>query len=383
MSTNKYQRKIQELEDEIKLLKEKQIEIDKAKELYLKIFENFPALIWRSRLDKLCDYFNKTWLEFTGRTFEQEFGNGWAEGLHPDDFDFCVNTYVTAFDKREPFLMEYRLKDKSGEYRWIRDFGQPFYDLDNTFIGYIGSCYDITAIKDNEQKLIELNTTKDMFFSVLAHDLRNPFTHIIGLSELLMNNIDVYDKEKSKNFISHIYSSSINTFNLLENFLDWAKARLNKISFSKEIFVFSQIYKEVIDNLSIIAQNKGINIECQAEDELNINADVFMFKTILRNLLSNAIKFSCPNTVVKVSAEIKDKDILFTISDTGIGIPKELCNQLFSNNKVVPGVGTNNEKGTGLGLWLCKEFISQHGGTIWVESEVGKGSKFIFTIPCI
>jgi signal transduction histidine kinase len=200
---------------------------------------------------------------------------------------------------------------------------------------------------------------------------------------LLVSNYDVYDKEKTKKFISHIYSSSINTFNLLENFLDWAKVRLNKISFSKEIIDFSQSYKEVTDNLNIIAQNKGINIECQAEDGLKINADVFMFKTILRNLLSNAIKFSSPNTAVKVSAEIKDKDILFTIFDTGIGIPKEICDQLFNNSKVVPGIGTNNEKGTGLGLWLCNEFITQHGGKIWVESEVGKGSKFMFTIPCI
>ncbi|HAN78303.1 MAG TPA: acyltransferase, partial [Bacteroidales bacterium] len=101
-----YEDKIKALENEIELLKQKQIEVNKAKELYLKIFEDFPALIWRSRLDKLCDYFNRTWLEFTGRTMEQEFGYGWAEGVHPEDFDRCVEIYVNSFEKREAFLME-------------------------------------------------------------------------------------------------------------------------------------------------------------------------------------------------------------------------------------------------------------------------------------
>ena len=119
---NLLREKIIELEKENIILKQQQIEITEAKELYLKIFEEFPALIWRSRLDKLCDYFNKTWLEFTGRTMDQEFGNGWAEGVHPDDFDACLQTYVNAFDKRQSFLMEYLMKNKFGEYRWIRDF---------------------------------------------------------------------------------------------------------------------------------------------------------------------------------------------------------------------------------------------------------------------
>jgi len=104
--------RVSELEKENTILKQQHVDTKNAKELYLKIFEEFPALIWRSRLDKLCDYFNKTWLDFTGRTLEQEFGNGWTEGVHPDDFDFCLQTYVAAFDKRQPFLMEYRMKNK-------------------------------------------------------------------------------------------------------------------------------------------------------------------------------------------------------------------------------------------------------------------------------
>lgn len=138
-----------DLEQQNYQLRLQQVEISTAKELYLKIFEDFPALIWRSRLDKKCDYFNRTWLEWTGKTLDQEFGFGWTEGVHEDDFDRCVKIYETAFDKREPFYMEYRLMNRDGEYRWIADNGRPFHDLDDTFLGYIGSCYDIHDKKMN------------------------------------------------------------------------------------------------------------------------------------------------------------------------------------------------------------------------------------------
>jgi PAS domain S-box-containing protein len=221
---NDLTKRINELENENSILRLQNIEINKAKELYLKIFEDFPALIWRARLDKLCDYFNRTWLEFTGRTMEQEIGNGWAEGVHPDDFNFCFQTYVTAFDKRESFLMEYRMKNKFGEYRWIRDFGRPFYDLDNSFLGYIGSCYDITEIKQNEliinqknNELEKLNADKDLFMSILAHDLKGPFNSILGYLGLLKGNIHTYDTNDIENQINIINNSAHSVYNLLED----------------------------------------------------------------------------------------------------------------------------------------------------------------------
>ena len=134
-------------------LKNQQIEISKAKELYLGILEEFPALIWRANTEKLCDYFNTTWLQFTGRTMEEEYGYGWAEGVHPEDLDRCIEIYNLNFDQRKSFSMEYRLKNVNQEYRWILDIGRPYYDLDGTFLGYIGSCYDITERKNTQEKL--------------------------------------------------------------------------------------------------------------------------------------------------------------------------------------------------------------------------------------
>ena len=144
---------IQFLRNENTDLKKQQIEISKAKELYLGILEEFPALIWRANTEKLCDYFNTTWLQFTGRTMQEEYGYGWAQGVHPDDLDRCIEIYNLNFDQRKSFSMEYRLKDINQEYRWILDIGRPYYDIDGTFLGYIGSCYDITEQKNTHEKL--------------------------------------------------------------------------------------------------------------------------------------------------------------------------------------------------------------------------------------
>jgi len=181
--------RIKELELENFDLKSKEIEINKAKELYLKIFEDFPALIWRSGLDKLCNYFNRTWLDFTGKTMEQEFGTGWTDGVHPDDFDFCLQNYVDAFDKCQPFEMDYRLKNKFNQYRWIRDIGRPFYDLDNTFLGYIGSCYDITELRNAETIL---NTQNAEYYS-LYEEYKTQNENLISVNQKIEENEFFFD----------------------------------------------------------------------------------------------------------------------------------------------------------------------------------------------
>ncbi|MEA4983347.1 MAG: PAS domain-containing sensor histidine kinase [Paludibacter sp.] len=373
--------KVKELERENSMLKEQQIEINKAKELYLKIFEEFPALVWRSRLDKLCDYFNKTWLDFTGRTYEQEFGNGWAEGVHPDDFDFCVQTYLTAFDKREAFLMEYRMKNKFGEYRWIRDFGRPFYDLDNTFLGYIGSCYDITEIKNSELSLIELNATKDKFFSIIAHDLKTPFNSIIGFSELLVDRIKENDYDKVAEFAGIILQSSKRAMDLLINLMEWSQLQSGRMNFNPEFFDVSMLIDEVMLLLNGIADQKSIIIENQLTKPVLVFADKEMISAVMRNLISNALKFTQTGGCLSISAHIKENEVIITVSDNGVGLPEDRINKLFILSESYSTPGTNKEKGTGLGLILCNEFIKKNKGLIWVESEIDKGSSFSFSLP--
>jgi PAS domain S-box-containing protein len=373
--------KIKELESENSILRQQQIEVTEAKELYLKIFEEFPALIWRSRLDKLCDYFNKTWLDFTGRTMEQEFGNGWAEGVHPDDFDFCLQTYVNAFDRKKAFSMDYRMKNKFGEYRWIRDFGRPFYDLDNTFLGYIGSCYDITENKNNELQLLELNATKDKFFSIIAHDLKTPFTSIIGFSEHLVEQIKEKDYDKIDEFAKIILQSSHRAMDLLMNIMDWAQSQSGRLEFNSECFDMVSLANEVILLLSDIAQQKSIIITSILPPSIQINADKEMISAVLRNLISNAIKFTQANGKITISAKTKQNEITVSVSDNGVGISNERIEKLFNISESYSTRGTQNEKGTGLGLILCEEFIKKHKGEIWVESLEGIGTTFYFSLP--
>lgn len=373
--------RIRHLENENLQLKQQQIEITEAKELYLKIFEDFPALIWRSRLDKLCDYFNKTWLEFTGRTMEQEFGNGWAEGVHPDDFDFCVQTYVAAFDKRESFLMEYRMKNAKGEYRWIRDFGRPFYDVDNTFLGYIGSCYDITEIKDNELRLTELNITKDKFFSIIAHDLRSPFNAVVGYSQHLLESVREKRFEEVEEYAKIILQSSNRAMELLSNLMQWSLSQSGRLHFHPQPFDMVMLIRELILSVHDQAALKSIVIENRLPENALVYADIAMISTILRNLTSNAIKFTRPGGQIIISLAKSKHHCSVSVQDNGVGIKKERIDLLFSLNDSSSTPGTQKETGTGLGLILCKEFIEKNGGSLEVESTEGEGSLFTFSLP--
>lgn len=373
--------RIAELEAENQLLKTQQIEINQAKELYLKIFEEFPALIWRSRLDKLCDYFNKTWYEFTGRSVEEEFGNGWAEGVHPDDFDMCLKIYVEAFDRHEAFLMEYRLKDRFGRYRWIRDFGRPFYDLDNSFLGYIGSCYDITEIKETEQRLTELNATKDKIFSIIAHDLRTPLNNVLNFVELLNMNLPHLDATKKQEMSEQLFRATKSAFGLLDNLLEWSQSQLHRVTFAPQWLKFSSICDEVWNPISITAENKEITLFRHFDDSAQIFADANMLKTILRNLLSNAVKFTRQGGIINLHAEHSDTGVTISVSDNGVGMSPEVVKNLFNVSTTRSTRGTANEKGTGLGLVICYEFIEKHGGRIHVESTQGQGSDFIIVLP--
>jgi PAS domain S-box-containing protein len=374
-------KRISELERECLSLKKQKIAISEAKELYLKIFEDFPALIWRSRLDKLCDYFNKTWLEFTGRTMEQEFGNGWAEGVHPDDFDSCLKTYIESFDHKRSFEMEYRMKNQLGEYRWIRDYGRPFYDLDGTFLGYIGSCYDITESKNNELKLLELNATKDKFFSIIAHDLKNPFNSIIGFSEYLVLLVQEKEYEKLGEFANIIYKSANKAIDLLANLMAWSQSQSGRLIFSPEVFEIFVLAEDVDLILEVMAKQKSITINNNIRRDLLGFADKEMISTVLRNLISNALKFTSENGVININATEDANEIIISVADNGMGISSEQIDKLFLIHENHSTLGTLRETGTGLGLVLCKEFVEKNNGRIWVESQLAVGSTFYFSVP--
>lgn len=234
---------------------------------------------------------------------------------------------------------------------------------------------------ESEKQLRELNATKDKLFSIIAHDLRSPFTSLIGFSSLLLKNIHEYDIVKIKFQIEQINKTANNTLNLLEDLLLWSKTQSKEITFKPQRIAFCEICNEIIDNIQENINAKGIKIICFEPEMTQLNADLNMFKTILRNLISNAIKFTNKNGRINVYSEINHEFVTIVVSDNGVGIEKENQNKLWDLSQNYTTAGTADEKGTGFGLTLCKEFVEKHGGKIWVESEVGKGSDFKFTMP--
>jgi len=234
--------------------------------------------------------------------------------------------------------------------------------------------------ESNEKKLSELNATKDKLFSIIAHDLKSPFNSILGFTILLMESINDHDFEKSETLISYINDSAKNTFNLLNNLLEWAKSQTGQLKFNPKHLVLSNIISSIIDEQNLGAKIKDISINFQS-NTLNVFADQNMLETVLRNLISNSIKYTRAGGKIEIQTNNKEDYLELSISDTGIGMSKEVLDKLFVIGEQESLDGTSGEKGTGLGLILCKDFIEKHNGKIWVESQPDKGSSFYIAIP--
>jgi signal transduction histidine kinase/ligand-binding sensor domain-containing protein len=237
-------------------------------------------------------------------------------------------------------------------------------------------------VKMNNE-LNALNVSKDKFFSIIAHDLKNPFSTIIGFSEILKEGMRTDDAVEIKQSALMINNSAIQTYRLLENLLEWANTQRGKIVFNPVNLDLNEILDEEFNMLSDTASTKNIDLTRSIPENLTVFADKNMIKTIMRNLISNAIKFTHKNGKVEVAAITENHQVKISVSDTGIGMNVETIAKLFRIDSDLSTPGTENEKGTGLGLFLCKEFIEKHSGKIWVESEPGKGSIFRFVLPSV
>ena len=242
---------------------------------------------------------------------------------------------------------------------------------------------DLTIANKELDQSIQFNADKDLFISILAHDLRNPFSVLIGYTELLLENIRKLRSTEIDSLVREINDSTHSTFSLLEDLLKWSRLRTGKFPFEPQKLNFTGICRDVIKVFQPNANSKNITINCSVMDEIDVVADINMLRAVIRNLVSNAIKFSDRNGLVTISARKTNTTILFSVSDNGTGIESETITRLFDISHFRSSPGTANEKGSGLGLLLCKEFVEKHGGRIWVESEYGKGSTFYFNIPRI
>lgn len=236
------------------------------------------------------------------------------------------------------------------------------------------------TLKRNQKQLQELNATKDKFTSIIAHDLKSPFNTILGFSSLIERYCDLKDYDKIKEFSSHIYEVSSQTYKLLENLLEWSRSQTGKIAFTPKALDVRIPIKNAVDLMEPIAKRKQVKINVKAPTVAAL-VDENMFHTILQNLLSNAIKYSHPGGKITIIAKEKDHQLEISIKDQGVGMDAETLKKLFHIDETVSELGTDGERGTGLGLILSKEFIERHRGKILVKSEKGKGSTFTIQLP--
>lgn len=358
----------------------------------LRVFSNkyYDENKWCSSLDSPCaiEFFNDRFCELF-RLDRQAIKSN--PGI--------INDFVLEADKAEfarknveanlnmtPFIWEGRF-DINREILWVHFESVPR-QLENGDTMWTGIIYDITerikkeqAIERQNQELQKINAEKDKFFSIIAHDLKNPFNSIVGFSELLAKQIDKTNFQLIEKYAEIILHSSYRAMDLLKNLMAWTQSQTGRLIFDPVYFNIVPIINETIGIFADIAEQKSITIEEKLTSMVLVFADKAMIGTILRNLISNALKFTAKGGKVIISLEKKQSEVIVKISDTGVGIPKGIIEKLFLINGNYSTRGTQNEDGTGLGLILCKEFIEKHDGKIWVESEPGIGSVFYFTIP--
>lgn len=234
---------------------------------------------------------------------------------------------------------------------------------------------------NSEKNLRELNAAKDKFFSIIAHDLKNPFMGILGFTEILSNSFEQYDDAEKQKMISFIKRSAESAYKLLENLLEWSRIQIGVAKVTPVQTDISILINDSITSLKDVAHTKNIKIITTVQSETYVYADEEMIKTIIRNLLTNAIKFSHPDGYVKITAEDSKENLKLSITDKGIGVKKELLNNLFRIDKSITTKGTLGEKGTGLGLILCKEFVEKNNGKLIVDSKEKEGSTFSIILP--
>ncbi len=376
---------------------------DKAKEneeKFKSLVRNVPGIIYRCKNDKnwTIIYISKEIEKITGfpRTdFLNNKVRSYSSIMYHEDVELIYNIVQKCLDSKQNFEIEYRITDINNNILWVLEKGKGVFNENGELLYLDGAIFNITdrkrireKLKESEAKLRESNKTKDKFFSIIAHDLKSPLSALMSFSDLLFNKFDKFDLHKQKQFIGSINDSAQRSYKLLENLLLWSRSQRGTIVFNPKKNNLHLLSNETIELLSQSFKNKAITIKNQIHQDIYVKADKNMLLTILRNLISNAVKFTHNDGEIFINQRIitnkrNQEYTEISVKDTGVGISTEMQSKIFQIAESTSTLGTEEEKGTGLGLILCKEFVEKHNGEIWVESKTGKGSEFVFTLPNI
>ncbi len=359
---------------------------------YRFLTENSADIVWHLDTDLRFTYVSPADEKLRGYKQEEVIGKTIWEILTPEGVLHVSEKMAELKEKKisrnSSVRYELPLVTKKGTIFWCEVNVNPIIGHDGKLIGYNGVTRDITErknyeveIQEKNEKLKELNDSKDKFFSIIAHDLRSPFQGLLGISNLLVSDSDNLSKDEIKEYAIMLNNSLNNQFRLLEDLLSWARIQAGKIKYEPvNICVLEEVYN-VTQMFKSNLKNKNISTRINVDENINIFADRDMFWLLIRNLISNAIKFTRPGGWIEINSSVEGDFVLFEIKDNGVGIEEEYIDKLFRLDAHYTSEGTNHESGSGLGLILCKDIIDKHNCKIWVDSKVNEGTSFMFTLP--
>ncbi|MBL6448778.1 PAS domain-containing sensor histidine kinase [Fulvivirga sp. 29W222] len=373
--------------------------VDEREAWFRSIAENSPTMIWVADEKKEYTYFNHTWLEFTGCDINHEKGLGWLDNVYPEDRSVMLEAFDLAYEKREPYITEFRLKRGDGEYRWIQQIAKPAYSPEYEFTGYIGSCTDVNDQRTTQEELElkvhqrtqELNDAldrektvsemKSRFVSMASHEFRTPLSIILSSVTLIDQYVGGVNKdERIGKHLQRIRTSINNLTEVLNDFLSIDKLEQGNVKLEFNALNISEFVQDLIANMQVLKKGEQrINLDVKGEDMVLLDAN--KFRHVLENLISNAIKYSSDGTEIDLHIQNDNGALEVMIQDHGIGIPEEEQVHLF--NKFFRATNTGSVQGTGLGLTIVKRYVELMNGTITFKSKSGKGTNFTIKLPNI
>ena len=357
------------------------------------IMNQFPGIIfWMKEGDVQSFLQIQNLEEITGYSISeiQNLKNGWQSLIHEEDF----SDYTKKLDdfernlEKDLLVLEYRIKRKDETLVHLSEKIQVLRNLDKKIVKRTGMITDITdyktemeKLKSRAENLAVLNSAKDKFISVLSHDLRAPFTSILGFSEIILNETTLPEKDKAE-YVKFIYESSNNQLQLVNHLFDWSQIQTGRVKFEIQRLHAQSIAYNCVSQLTGLAIRKNISINVKIPDSFYIDVDERLTTKIFTNLISNAVKYSYEEGSVEVSANTYNDDFIeFIVKDKGTGISEQNRERIFNIAKLFSVEGTKGEKGSGLGLTLSRQIVEKHGGNLWFYSNEGQGSEFHFTLP--
>jgi PAS domain S-box-containing protein len=338
---------------------------------YRLLMRHSPVMIWRSGTDARCNYFNETWLAFTGRTLEQEMGDGWAEGVHADDLERCVGHYLEHFHRREAFEMEYRLRRHDGVYRWIFDRGVPFTDDTGAFAGFIGSCVDVddrhraqdAQQQHSQEQLALARDFERWILAIVSHDIRDPLGTILFAARRLQ---DVSEPDGPARKHAEIVERGVHRIqHIVGDLLDMARERQGAgIPIDPGPTDLRAVCRQIIDELKPMARDRQITFDCDAD--ATGWWDEHRLVQAISNLASNAVRHGTPGFPVRMRLTGDAERVAVEVHNRGT-IPRELLPRIFEPFRA-GRQSASRGNGLGLGLFIAKAIARAHGGDLEVDS---------------